>query len=77
MAACPTALAAVVTVVATLLVPFTIAGPLEPWLGLLERIYVAIPGAWQALVAVRALRLESRRTDEADAAPTRARGPDA
>jgi len=73
----PTAGAAALMVVATLLVPLTISGPLEAWLGLLERIYVAIPGAWQALVAVRALRLESRRTDEADAAPTRARGPDA
>ncbi len=52
----PTAGAAALMVVATLLVPLTINGPLEAWLGLLERIYVAIPGAWQALVALRAIR---------------------
>jgi hypothetical protein len=52
----PTAGAAALMVVATLLVPLTISGPLEAWLGLLERIYVAIPGAWQAAVALRALR---------------------
>ena len=63
VAACPTALAAVVTVVATLLVPFTIAGPLEPWLGLLERIYVAIPGAWQVVVTLRALGLDAQHGD--------------
>ena len=56
----PTAGAAVLMVFATLLVPFTIAGPLEPWLGLLERIYVGIPGAWQVAVALRALRLDAR-----------------
>ena len=56
----PTAVAAVLMVVATLLVPLTIAGPLEPWLGLLERIYVGIPGAWQVAVALRALRLDAR-----------------
>ncbi len=53
----PTAASAVLMVVATLLVPVTLAGPLEAWLGLLERIYVAIPGAWQLAVALRALRL--------------------
>lgn len=52
----PTAVTAMLVVVATLLVPLTVAGPLEPWLGLLERIYVAIPGAWQVAVAFRALR---------------------
>jgi hypothetical protein len=56
----PTAVAAVLMVVATLLVPLTIGGPLEPWLGLLERIYVGIPGAWQVAVALRALRLDAR-----------------
>jgi hypothetical protein len=56
----PTDVAAVLMVVASLLVPLTIAGPLEPWLGLLERIYVAIPGAWQVAVALRALRLDAR-----------------
>jgi Protein of unknown function (DUF998) len=51
-AARPTVAAASLMVVATLLVPLTVHGPLEPWLGLLERIYIAIPGAWQASVAV-------------------------
>lgn len=54
----PTAAAAGLMVAATLLVPPTIAGPLEPWLGLLERIYVAIPGAWQAAVALRSLSVQ-------------------
>jgi hypothetical protein len=57
----PTALAAALVVLATFLVPLTIAGPLEPWLGLLERIYVAIPGAWQVAVALRTLKLDARR----------------
>ncbi len=39
------------------LVPLTVSGPLEPYLGLLERLYVAIPSLWQALVAIRALRI--------------------
>jgi hypothetical protein len=59
----PTAAAAALVVFATLLVPLTIAGPLEPWLGLLERIYVAIPGAWQVAVALRALRLDAPRDE--------------
>jgi hypothetical protein len=53
----PTFIAAALMVVSTVLVPFTVSGPLEPWLGLLERVYVAIPGLWQAAVAIRALRL--------------------
>jgi hypothetical protein len=52
----PTFIAAALMVVSTVLVPFTVSGPLEPWLGLLERIYVAIPGVWQAAVAIRVLR---------------------
>jgi hypothetical protein len=65
----PTVVAAMLLVVATLLVPLTIAGPLEPWLGLLERIYVGIPGAWQVVVALRALRLDTRtHATEASAA---------
>jgi hypothetical protein len=59
-AARPTALAAVLMVVATALVPLTIGGPLEPWLGLLERIYVGTPAVWQVAVALRALRLDAR-----------------
>ena len=53
----PTAASAALMVVATLLVPLTLAGPLEAWLGLLERAYVAIPGIWQLAVALRALGL--------------------
>lgn len=60
LASRPTAVAAVLMVVATFLVPLTISGPLEPWLGLLERTYVAMPGAWQVAVALRALRLDVR-----------------
>ena len=53
----PTVVSAALMVVATLLVPVTLAGPLQAWLGLLERVYVAIPGVWQLAVALRALRL--------------------
>jgi hypothetical protein len=53
----PTAVSAALMVVATLLVPVTLAGPLEAWLGLLERAYVAIPGIWQLAVALWALGL--------------------
>ena len=56
-ASCPTAASAALMVVATLLVPLTLAGPLEAWLGLLERAYVAMPGIWQLAVALRALGL--------------------
>jgi hypothetical protein len=52
----PTFVVAILMVVASMLVPLTVSGPLEPWLGLLERIYVGLPGAWQVAVAVRALR---------------------
>lgn len=50
-------LAAGLVVVATALVPATIEGPLTPWLGLLERLYVAIPSIWQVGVSLVALRL--------------------
>jgi hypothetical protein len=42
------------------LVPVTLYGPLLPWLGLLERIYVAIPSIWEVAVAVAGLRLINR-----------------
>jgi len=32
-------------------------GPLTPWLGLLERIYVVVPSAWQVGAGVVAWRL--------------------
>jgi hypothetical protein len=47
-------------VVATLLVPLTLAGPLKAWLGLLERAYVAIPGILQVAIALRALGLAAK-----------------
>lgn len=56
----PSLVAAFLMLVATALVPLTVGGPLEPWLGLLERGYVAIPGVWQAAIALRALRLDAR-----------------
>ena len=58
----PTLLAAGLVVVATALVPATLDGPLTPWLGLLERIYVAIPSVWQVAAGVTAWRLATGRT---------------
>jgi len=52
-----TLLAAGLVLVATALVPATVDGPLTPWLGLLERIYVAVPSAWQLGAGVVAWRL--------------------
>ncbi len=52
-----TLLAAGLVLVATALVPATVDGPLTPWLGLLERIYVAVPSAWQVGAGVFAWRL--------------------
>ncbi len=43
--------------VATALVPATVDGPLTPWLGLLERLYVAIPSVWQVGAGIVAWRL--------------------
>jgi hypothetical protein len=57
--ALPSLIAAGLVLVATVLVPATVDGPLSPWLGLLERLYVAIPSVWQVgvgLVAWRSLR---------------------
>jgi hypothetical membrane protein len=56
----PTMAIGLAMVVATLLVPLTIRGPLSPWLGLLERVYVAIPMAWQFVTALSALKTTSR-----------------
>ena len=50
----PTFLAATVVLVAIALVPATIDGPLTPWLGLLERIFVAIPSIWQVGAGIAA-----------------------
>jgi hypothetical membrane protein len=53
----PSIVAAGLVLVATLLVPATVDGPLSPWLGLLERLYVAIPSVWQVGVGLVAWRL--------------------
>jgi len=39
------------------LVPATLAGPLTPWLGLLERLFIAIPSVWQVGAGIVAWRL--------------------
>jgi len=56
----PTRWAGRLVLVSSLLVPLTLYGPLLPWLGLLERLYVAIPTGWEAAVSVAALRRLSR-----------------
>jgi hypothetical protein len=53
----PTLAAAALVVAASALVPATLDGPLTPWLGLLERVYVAIPSIWQVGVGIVAWRL--------------------
>lgn len=53
----PTLLAAALALTSIALVPATVDGPLTPWLGLLERLFVAIPSVWQVGVSVVALRL--------------------
>lgn len=53
----PTLMTAGLVLLATALVPATVDGPLTPWLGLLERLYVAIPSAWQVVAGVVAWRL--------------------
>jgi hypothetical protein len=63
----PTLLAAGLVVVATVLVPATLDGPLAPWLGLLERLYVAIPSVWQVGAGVAAWRLATRFAGSATA----------
>lgn len=52
-----TLLAAGLAVVSIALVPATIDGPLTPWLGLLERVFIAIPSVWQVYVALIAWRV--------------------
>ena len=59
-AARPTLVAAALALVSIALVPATIDGPLTPWLGLLERLFIAIPSAWQVYAAVIAWRIARR-----------------
>ncbi len=56
-AARPTLIAAGLVLLATALVPATVDGPLTPWLGLLERLYVAIPSVWQVGAGIVAWRV--------------------
>jgi hypothetical membrane protein len=59
-AARPTLIAASLVVVSIALVPATLDGPLTPWLGLLERVFVAIPSVWQVGAGLVAWRLVDR-----------------
>lgn len=52
-----TRLAGLLMLASTAIVPLAVAGPLLPYLGLLERVYVAIPSIWQIAAARRALRV--------------------
>lgn len=52
-----TRLAGILMLASAILVPITVDGPLLPVLGLLERLYVAIPSVWQLWAAGHALRV--------------------
>jgi hypothetical protein len=56
-AASRTLVAAALALVGIALVPATLDGPLTPWLGLLERLFVAIPSVWQVAAAIVAPRV--------------------
>lgn len=56
-AATGTRIAGTLMLFSATIVPLTVAGPLLPYLGLLERMYVAIPSIWQLWVARRAVRV--------------------
>jgi len=55
-----TRIAGLLMLISAALVPLTVDGPLLPYLGLLERAYVAIPSAWQIVIAIHALRIGPR-----------------
>ena len=55
----PTIVAGALVIAASVLVPLTLDGPLTPGLGLLERLYVAIPSLWQVGVGLVAWRLSA------------------
>ncbi len=67
----PTLAAAGLALVSIALVPATIDGPLTPWLGLLERLFVVIPSVWQAGAGLAAWRRRAGRL----AAPSGPDGP--
>jgi hypothetical membrane protein len=52
---------AIVMTIALFAVPVTLAGPLEPWLGLVERLYVGIPSLWLVGLAAHGLVVTTRR----------------
>jgi hypothetical membrane protein len=59
-----TLVAAALAFLGIVLVPATLDGPLTPWLGLLERLFVAIPSIWQvraAIVGFRIAKIEPHR----------------
>jgi len=56
----PTFGAAGLAILSLVFVPATIDGALTPWLGLLERLCVAIPSVWQVAVGIAAWRLVTR-----------------
>lgn len=62
----PTLAAGAVVLFGIPLVPATISGPLSPWLGALERVFVAVPSIWQVGAAVVAWRLASNSTPGSD-----------
>ncbi|MES2210481.1 MAG: DUF998 domain-containing protein [Chloroflexota bacterium] len=53
----PTLVTAGLVIGSSFLVPLTVDGPLTPWLGLLERVYVALPSIWQIGAGTVALRI--------------------
>jgi hypothetical membrane protein len=52
-----TVVAAALAITGIALTPVTLDGPLRPWLGLLERLFVAIPSLWQIAAGLVSLRL--------------------
>jgi hypothetical membrane protein len=56
-----TAALAIVMAIALVTFPLTLAGPLEPLLGVLERIYVAVPSLWLAGLAAHGLVVTTGR----------------
>jgi hypothetical membrane protein len=56
-----TAGVAVGMAIALATVVLTVGGPLEPWLGLLERAYVAVPSLWLASLAAHGLVVTTGR----------------
>jgi hypothetical protein len=65
----PTLLAASLAIASIALVPVTIDGPLTPWLGLLERAFVAIQSIWQLGAGLVAWRLLHASAGEARGVP--------